>query len=163
MGQPYIGMQYPTASKFKRKVKQMPDYNKVIMIGRLTRDPELSYTPNQTPVIDFAMATNHRWTGQDGSAREEVCFFDCRAFGKRAEILNQYISKGRALFIEGRLSFEQWEAQDGSKRNKHRVIIRNFQFLGGDRNSTSSEKNAHPAGGGTRETVSNGDNEDIPF
>ena len=108
----------------------MANYNKILLMGNLTRDPQLSYTPNQTPVVDFGLATNRIWTAQDGSQREETCFVDCRMFGKRAEVINKYCKKGNPLFIEGRLTFDSWEAQDGSKRSKHRVTVENFEFLG---------------------------------
>jgi len=81
----------------------MANYNKVMLMGNLTRDPQLSYTPNQTAVVDFALAVNRRWTGQDGSQREETCFVDCTAFGRPAENINKYLSKGRPVFVEGRL------------------------------------------------------------
>ena len=103
--------------------------NKIFLIGNLTRDPQLSYTPNQTAVVDFGIAVNRKWKGQDGSEKDDVCFVDCRMFGKRAEVINKYMSKGKPLFIEGRLSYDQWEAQDGTKRSKHRVTVENFQFM----------------------------------
>jgi single-strand DNA-binding protein len=107
----------------------MANFNKVLLMGNLTRDPQLSYLPSQTPVVDFGLAVNRRWTGKDGQAKEEVCFVDCRAFGKPAETINKYLTKGRAVFVEGRLTFDSWTAQDGSKRSKHRVTVENFQFL----------------------------------
>ena len=109
----------------------MANFNKVLLIGNLTRDPQLSYTPNQTAVVDFGLATNRRWTGQDGSQRQETCFVDCRAFGRQAENINKYLTKGRPVFIEGRLTFESWTGQDGTKRSRHRVTVENFQFLSG--------------------------------
>ena len=132
-------------------------------MGNLTRDPQLSYTPNQTAVVDFGIATNRRWTGQDGSQREETCFVDCRMFGKRAEVINKYCKRGNPLFIEGRLTFDSWEAQDGSKRSKLRVTVENFEFISGG-----------GAGGGagqTRQSMSGADSQvqqqavedDIPF
>ncbi|MCF7975554.1 MAG: single-stranded DNA-binding protein [Phycisphaerae bacterium] len=111
----------------------MASYNKVMLIGNLTRDPQLSYTPSQTAVVDFGLATNRKWTAQDGSQREDTCFVDCRAFGKQAETINKYLAKGRSVFVEGRLTFDSWTGQDGVKRSKHRVTVENFQFLGGDR------------------------------
>ncbi|MDP7161876.1 MAG: single-stranded DNA-binding protein [Phycisphaerae bacterium] len=111
----------------------MANYNKVILAGNLTRDPQLSYTPSQTPVVDFGMAINRRWRGQDGQQREETCFVDCRSFGRQAEVLNQYMSKGRPILVEGRLNFSQWEGKDGQKRSKLRVIVEQFQFLGAGR------------------------------
>ncbi len=109
----------------------MAGFNKVLMLGNLTRDPQLSYTPNQTAVVDFGLATNRRWTGPNGSQREETCFVDCRAFGRQAENINKYLTKGRPVFIEGRLTFDTWTAQDGTKRSKHRITVENFQFLPG--------------------------------
>jgi single-strand DNA-binding protein len=92
----------------------MASYNKVLLLGNLTRDPQLSYTPNQTAVVDFGLATNRRWTGQDGSQREETCFVDCRAFGRMAENINKFFSKGKPIFLEGRLTFDSWTAQDST-------------------------------------------------
>jgi single-strand DNA-binding protein len=109
----------------------MANFNKVLLIGNLTRDPQLSYTPTQTAVVDFGLAVNRRWKGQDGESKEETCFVDCRAFGRLAENINKYLTKGRPLFVEGRLTFNSWTAQDGTKRSKHRVTVENFQFLGG--------------------------------
>jgi len=109
----------------------MTAFNKVLLMGNLTRDPQLSYTPNQTAVADFGMATNRKWTGQDGQQKEEVCFVDCRAFGRTAENINKYLHKGDPLFVEGRLSLDQWTAQDGSKKSRLRVTIESFQFISG--------------------------------
>ncbi|MHC4738460.1 MAG: single-stranded DNA-binding protein [Planctomycetota bacterium] len=108
----------------------MANFNKVFLMGNLTRDPQLSYLPSETAVVEFGLAVNRRWTGKDGTKKEETCFVDCRAFGRQAENINKYLSKGRALFVEGRLSFDSWTAQDGTKRSKHRVTVENFQFLG---------------------------------
>lgn len=108
----------------------MANYNKVILIGNLTRDPQLSYLPSETPVVEFGLAVNRNWKGQDGQRRDETCFIDVRAYGKQAEVLNHYMAKGRPILVEGRLQFDQWVAQDGTKRSRHRVIVENFQFLG---------------------------------
>ena len=102
--------------------------NKVFLAGNLTRDPALSYTPAQQPVVDFGMAINRKWKGKDGSDAEETCFVDCRAFGKTAEVLNQYMSKGKPIFVQGRLHFSSWE-KDGKKHSKLRVTVENFQFV----------------------------------
>ena len=109
----------------------MAGFNRVLLMGNLTRDPQLSYTPSQTAVVDFGIATNRKWSGQDGSQREETCFVDCRAFGRLAENINKYFSKGKPIFVEGRLTFDSWTAQDGSKRSKHRVTVEKFEFLPG--------------------------------
>jgi len=108
----------------------MANFNKVLLLGNLTRDPQLSYLPSQTAVVDFGLAVNRKWKGQDGTMKEDTCFVDCRAFGKSAENLDKFCKKGNPLFVEGRLTFDSWTAQDGSKRSKHRVTVENFQLLG---------------------------------
>lgn len=130
-------------------------YNKIILLGNLTRDPELSYLPSQTAVCNFGIATNRKWTGKDGQQKEEVCFVDCVAFGKIAETLNKYLHKGESVLIEGRLKFESWQAKDGSKRNKHKVVVETFTFVG----QKQSEA------GQTREPVGRdeGPGGDVPF
>lgn len=107
----------------------MANLNKVMLIGNLTRDPALSYTPSQTAIVDFGMAINRNWAGKDGQKKEETCFVDCTAFGKVAETLNKYLKRGNPVYVEGRLNFSSWDAQDGSKRSKIKVIVENFQFL----------------------------------
>ena len=129
----------------------MANFNKVMLIGNLTRDPQLSYLPSQTAVVDFGLAVNRRWTSKDGEKREETCFVDCRAFGRQAENINKYLGKGRALFVEGRLTFDSWTGQDGSKRSKHRVTVENFQFLGGG-----------PQGGVSRDEPEGQASSDVP-
>jgi single-strand DNA-binding protein len=108
----------------------MANFNKVLLMGNLTRDPQLSYLPSQTPVVDFGMAVNRKWTSKEGETKEEVCFVDCRAFGRPAENINKYLHKGQPLFVEGRLVYDAWTAQDGTKRSKHRIHVDNFQFIG---------------------------------
>ncbi len=108
----------------------MANYNKVILIGNLTRDPQMSYLPSQTPVTEIGLAVNRKWKSKEGEQREETCFIDCRAYGRQAETLNQYMRKGRPILIEGRLQLDTWEGKDGQKRSRHRVIVENFQFLG---------------------------------
>jgi len=127
----------------------MANYNKVMLMGRLTRDPQLSYTPNQTAVVDFGLAVNRKWKGQDGSQREETCYVDCTAFSRQAETINKYLSKGRAVFVEGRLTFDSWTGQDGTKRSKLKVTVENFQFLPGDGGGGSDRGQQSPDGGGS--------------
>jgi single-strand DNA-binding protein len=142
----------------------MANFNKVILLGNLTRDPQLSYLPSQTPVVDFGLATNRRWTSQDGQQREEACFVDCRAFGKPAETINKYCKKGRPLLIEGRLTFDSWTGKDGEKRSKLRVTIESFQFV------SSATGQGGNSGGGESQIPANdnmdagqGGGDDIPF
>jgi len=107
----------------------MANYNKIIMIGNLTRDPQLSYLPSNTPAVEFGLASNRKWKDQSGQQREDTCFIDCRAYGRSAEILNQYTAKGRQILVEGRLQLDTWEGKDGTRRSKHRIFVENFQFL----------------------------------
>lgn len=109
----------------------MANFNKVILAGNLTRDPQLSYLPSGTPVCEFGLAINRKWKSQTGEMKEEVCFVDCRAFGRPGETINQYMTKGRPILVEGRLRFEQWEGKDGQKRSRLSVVAEGFQFLGG--------------------------------
>jgi single-strand DNA-binding protein len=152
----------------------MAGFNKVLLMGNLTRDPQLSYTPNQTAVVDFGLAVNRRWTGQDGNQREETCFVDCRAFGRQAENMNKYLTKGRPVLIEGRLTFESWTAQDGTRRSRHRVTVESFQFLPGrggaasggaepsyDETSSQTEGMGRPYSKEGQASQANAD--DIPF
>jgi single-strand DNA-binding protein len=110
----------------------MANFNRIILVGNLTRDPQLRYLPSQTAVVDFGLACNRKFKLQSGEDREEVMFIDCSAFGRPAEIINQYCQKGRPLLVEGRLKLDQWEdKQGGGKRSKHVVVVENFQLLGG--------------------------------
>jgi len=104
-------------------------YNKVIMIGNLTRDIELKYLPSGAAIAKSAIATSHKYKAQNGEQKEEVCFLDFNVFGKAAEILNQYVRKGSKVMLEGRLVFEQWQANDGSNRNRHTLRVDEFKFL----------------------------------
>src|SRR4051794_37667123 len=110
----------------------MASFNKVILLGNLTRDPQLKYLPSQTAVAEFGLACNRKFRTQQGEDREEVTFVDCSAFGKQAELINQYFNKGKPIFIEGRLKFDSWEdKQGGGKRSKLTEVVENFQFIGG--------------------------------
>lgn len=123
----------------------MASYNKVLLMGNLTRDPQLKYLPNQTPVVEFGIACNRKYKLQSGEQKEEVTFVDCSAFGRTAEVINQYFTKGKPIFVEGRLKYDQWEdKQGGGKRSKLSVSIENFQFIGGDKGGDGGG----PAGGG---------------
>jgi len=106
------------------------NFNKIMLMGNLTRDPQLSYLPSQTAIADFGMAVNRKWTGKDGAKNEDACFIDCQAFGKLGENINKYFSKGKPIFIEGRLKLDSWTAQDGTKHSKHKVVVESFQFIG---------------------------------
>jgi len=100
------------------------NFSKVILGGRLTRDPQLSYLPSNTAVCEFCVATSRRFRKQDGTPGEESCFTDCQMFGKRAEVVNKYFKKGDPILVEGRLKLDQWE-KDGQKRSRLRVFVEN--------------------------------------
>lgn len=108
----------------------MASYNRIILVGNLTRDPQLSYTPANTAVCKFGMATNHKWRDKEGNTREEVCFVDCVLFGRAGETFNQYMGKGKSVLVEGRLKLDQWTSPEGDKKSKHEVVVDNFTFLG---------------------------------
>lgn len=108
----------------------MANYNRVILMGNLTRDPQLRYLPSNTAVCEFGMAINRRWRDRDGNQKDETCFVDVSAFGRTGETINQYMSKGRPILVEGRLNFDSWTGQDGQKRSRLTVIAENFQFVG---------------------------------
>ncbi len=108
----------------------MASLNKVLLMGNMTRDPQLSYLPSQTPVVEFGLAMSRKYKKQDGTMAEDTCFVDCQLFGKRAEVVNKYFKKGEPIFVEGRLKFDRWQAQDGSTRSKLRVFVENFEFIG---------------------------------
>jgi len=107
----------------------MSNFNQVILMGNLTRDPQLSYTPNQVPVVEFGLGVNRKWTKQDGSQAEEVLFIECQCFGKRAEVIAKHFVKGNPIFVQGRLKREQW-LKDDVMHTKVRVIVENFEFVG---------------------------------
>jgi len=110
----------------------MASFNQVILLGNLTRDPQLKYLPSQTAVAEFGIACNRKFKTQSCEDKEEVTFVDCSAFGKTGELINQYFTKGKPIFIQGRLKYDSWEdKQGGGKRSKMSVIVENFQFIGG--------------------------------
>ncbi len=104
-------------------------YNKIVMVGNLTRDIELRYMPNGSALAKSAIATSHRYKSQTGEQKEEVCFLDFNIFGRSAEVANQYLRKGSKVLLEGRLVFEQWTAQDGSNRSRHALRVDTMKML----------------------------------
>ena len=107
-------------------------FNKVILMGNLTRDPEVRTTPNGQSVASFGLAINRTWRGADGEQHENVSYIDCVAWGKTGEIIAQYVQKGRALLVSGRLEQRSWDDKEsGQKRSKVEVIVEDFNFVGG--------------------------------
>lgn len=106
----------------------MTGFNKVILIGNLTKNPEVRYTPSGTPVASFGLAVNRKFRQAD-ELRDEVCFVDIVVFGKQAEHCGQYLSKGNGVIVDGRLQQRRWESEDGQKRSKHEVVAQTVTFL----------------------------------
>ena len=121
----------------------MASLNKIFMIGNLTRDPELRYVPSGAPVTTFGLAVNRTFMTQHGDKKDEVCFVRVVVFGKQAESCSQYLTKGRPVFIEGRLQYRAWE-QDGQKRSTLDIVADRVQFLG-------APTSKHGSGGGSEE------------
>jgi single-strand DNA-binding protein len=143
----------------------MADYNKVLLLGNLTRDPEVRYTPKGTPVGELGLAINDSYKAQDGTIKETVTYINIDVWGRQAETCKQYLTKGRPVFIEGRLRLDTWE-QDGQKKSKLRVVADRVQFLGGGpgRSGGGGEQRASSAGdtGRTAAKPSSSVSEDAP-
>jgi single-strand DNA-binding protein len=140
----------------------MPNYNKVILMGRLTRDPEVRYSSGGSAIAKLGIAVNRYWRNQDGQQQEEVTFVDVTAFGKTAETIGQYLKKGKPVFLEGHLRLDQWDdKQTGQKRSKLEVIMDKFEFIdargeGGGGAGEFSGGSSDPASGGGDAPASGG-------
>ena len=163
----------------------MASVNKVMLLGNLTRDPEIRYTPKGTAVTDLGMAINRIRTGDNGERIEEVTYVDVTLWGRSAELAGQYLSKGRSVFIEGRLQLDQWDDKaTGQKRSRLRVVGENMQFIGGQgqgggggnaqggnqqqsrpaqQQQQPSGDSASPQSGGAAASSFDDDADDIPF
>ena len=118
-------------------------FNKTILMGNLTRDPEMRSLPSGQTVTNFGLAVSESWTDKaSGEKREEVCFVDVDAWGRQGEVVLEYFSKGKPILVEGKLKFRQWETEDGSKRSKHSITLDRFSFVGSknDSNGASSDE-----------------------
>jgi len=130
----------------------MGNLNKVMLIGNVTRDPELRYTPKGSAVTEIGMAINRYYNSEDGERREETTFVDVTLWGRQAEVACQYLKRGRPVYIEGRLQLDSWEdKQSGQKRNKLRIVGEAMQFLGGraDGNGGESGGSGYARSGGS--------------
>jgi single-strand DNA-binding protein len=151
----------------------MASCNKVILLGNLTREPELRYTPSGTPVASFGLAVNTPRPAQGGTERggqgspperrDDVCFVDIIAFGRQAETASEYLRKGRAALIEGRLQWRSWEGQDGQKRSKHEVIADRIQFLPRGREEGLERPSPGPAQAGEESDRPPWEEDDLPL
>lgn len=156
----------------------MANLNKVMLIGNLTRDPELRYTPKGTAVADIALAINRVWNNEQNQRQEETTFVDITLWGRQAELAQQYLTKGRGAYIEGRLQMDTWDdKQTGQKRSKLKVVAESLQFLpdgkgsaggqipqgGGPQASRPSQQGGRPQGASAAPPEDYGDEDDIPF
>ena len=154
----------------------MASFNKVILVGNLTRDPELRYTPKGTAIAKIGLAVNRSWKNEAGETKEEVTFIDVDSFGRQAEVIAQYFRKGRPILVEGRLKLDQWDdKQTGQKRSKLGVVLEGFSFLDSTRTEgagsgdagrprpTSSAPAAGPAGNGPEPEAAAPQEDDVPF
>ena len=123
----------------------MTGFNKVILIGNLTKNPEIRYTPSGTPVANFGLAVNRKFR-QAEELRDEVCYIDIVVFGKQAEHCGQYLSKGNGVIVDGRLQQRRWDPEDGQKRSKHEVVAQTVTFLP-KRQEVGGDAGVHEDGG----------------
>ena len=131
----------------------MASFNKVIIMGNLTRDPELRYTPKGSAVVQLGLAVNRKWKTETGETKEEVSFIDVDVFGRQAEVVAQYMRKGRPLLVEGRLKQDTWEDKNThQKQSKLKVVLESFAFVDGNRPEGGAPSGA-PGGEAPRRTV----------
>ena len=149
----------------------MASLNKVLLIGNLTRDPEVRMMSSGRPVCNFGLALNRNYKDAEGNKKEEVTIVDVECFGPRAEAVGRFFSKGRAIFVEGRLKLDQWETKEGEKRSAIRVVLDNFEFVDAGKSDghTTSDQSNRPVTPTEKpkpqESLSddNGFDEDVPF
>ena len=154
----------------------MANFNKVILAGNLTRDPELRYTPKGTAIARIGIAINRTWKDESGQNKEEVTFVDVDAWGRQAEVISQYLKKGRPILMEGRLKLDQWEDKNThQKQSKLRVVLENFQFLdsgradgsapvdSGGRSRPTAAPAGAPAANGPEADAQPPEEDDVPF
>jgi single-strand DNA-binding protein len=158
----------------------MPSLNKVLLMGNLTRDPELRVTPKGTSICQFSLAINRQFKMESGETREEVIYVDVEAWGKQGETIAKYVTKGRPLYVEGRLRLDQWEDKNTKeKRSRMKVVLEQFQFLGDSRGGGagggqgggggeeagggSPERHSPPARSSTKPAAPENLDEDVPF
>lgn len=133
------------------------NYNRIIMTGHLTKDPNLRTLAGGSTVCDFGLANNRKWTDSGGNKKEEVCFVDCSAWGKTGENIRNYFVKGNPILIEGRLTYESWETEDGTKRSRHKITVERFDFIG------KKEESETPSNPPEAQPASAAADDDIPF
>ena len=142
----------------------MASFNKVILVGNLTRDIELKYLPKGTAVCNLSLAVNRRWKTEAGEEKEDVYFAECKAFGKQAETIAQYVKKGHPMMVEGRLTREEWDdKKTGEKRSTTRIMIETFQFLKGRDEGAAPAPRREPAPAAAAPKPDLDPEDDLPF
>jgi len=153
----------------------MPSLNLCQFMGNLTRDPELRSLQSGTSVCEFGIAVNRTWKDPQGEKKEEVMFLDCTAWGRRGEVIAEFFSRGKPIYVAGHLKLDQWEDREsGAKRSKHKLTVENFEFLGGKKDdndgSRRDERSDNRSSGGAPPRAAtppqkewNADEEDVPF
>jgi single-strand DNA-binding protein len=137
-------------------------FNKIILVGNLGRDPELRYTPQGTPVCSFTMATNERRKDKTGEMQDQTTWFKITLWNRQAETAAQYLTKGRPVYIEGRLRVEEWTDRDGKPRHTLEVNATDMQFIGGQRSEEAPVERA-PSGGEPAQQHAEVSDDDVPF
>ena len=150
----------------------MPSLNKVMLIGNLVRDPEMRVTPKGTPICQFSLAINRQFKMESGESREEVIYVDVEAWGKQGETIAKYCTKGKPLYVEGRLKLDSWEDKNTKeKRSRMKVVLEQFQFLGGRDDAQQSQGEQYrrsqsdqvPPPAAKKQASQSDDNSDVPF
>lgn len=137
--------------------------NKAILVGRLGKDPELRYTPGGKAVASFSLATSERWTNAEGQKQENTTWHNIVAWGKQAEVIKEYLSKGREVYIEGRISNRSYDDKDGNKRYISEVVVQNFSFIG-NKDSGGGNGGQKPPQDETSQVPANeAPEDDLPF
>ena len=116
----------------------MANYNKVLLMGNLTRDPELKRTSSDMAVAQLSIAVNRQYKDRNGEQVKETTYVDCEAWGRTAEVMSQYLGKGKPVFVEGRLKLDQWQDKDGNNRSKLKMVVEKFEFIDSKGNQTSA-------------------------
>jgi single-strand DNA-binding protein len=144
----------------------MSDLNRLQLLGRLTRDPQLRFLQSGMPLCEFGMAVGEKFKGTDGQLRENTMFIDCKVWGKRGEVFNEYMSKGTQVYVEGRLVLEQWNDKNGGgKRSKHTLTVEDFKFIGNKSNEEPKQTKSAPRESAPTVAADEPDftDEEIPF
>jgi len=140
----------------------MSSYNRVILLGNMTRDIEIR-DAGASKVGNFGIAMNTRYSTKGGGVKEEVTFVDCEAWGRQAEAIQQYLGKGKPIHIEGRLKLDSWKTKEGDTRNKLKVVVESFCFVGAKSGSSAGDESSMPAGAASSRSGATVPDDEVPF